>query len=255
MSPLRIESRYFQADGVSVIEIKEKAEGFPVGPAEAGKILGLPRTTLFRYDGPDVTRESVMRGNKTDDVRVYSDEALLRIAIETGRADIRPDLKGGLTVLSTEESVALVNIEWSQAQDAMGEHPKRYEYQGKNPEEIEEVAQVLQEQTGIIFRRLPENIYPEMPYVTPDDLVDSGTTHYSVSQLSLIVRSGEIPSVRIDRKVLLTPLSVKGILERQKASELGRLDLSGKRQGGGRRPGSKVEHQPRRKNPWPIEKK
>ena len=56
MSPRRIETRSITEQGIRVTQIKEADQRFDVGPADAMDILGVPRTTLFRYDGPDVRR-------------------------------------------------------------------------------------------------------------------------------------------------------------------------------------------------------
>jgi hypothetical protein len=121
MSPVRIKSQYYQTDGVKVTEIKEKADGFSVNPAEAGKILGMPRTTLFRYDGPDVQRETRVRGIVSEEMRVYPDEALLRIAIEGRRVNIQPDEETGLAMLSSEGTEAVLDIEWPRAQEKIND--------------------------------------------------------------------------------------------------------------------------------------
>lgn len=114
-------------------------------------------------------------------------------------------------------------------------------------------AKHLEEESGVIFRRAPDNFYPGMPYVTPDDLAESGITGYSISQINRLGASGEINIVRFDRKILLSPLSVQMLLEREQKSITGELDQSGDRRGGGRRAGAGKPHNPRRKNPWPTE--
>ena len=121
MSPKKVEIRYYQPDRVKVIEIKEKSEGFPAGSADASRILGMPRATLFRYDGSDIQRETVRRGPRTDEARVHNDEALLRIAIESGRVNMRPDDVTNLTVLSVEDCDAFLDIEWSHTQKFMND--------------------------------------------------------------------------------------------------------------------------------------
>lgn len=83
--------RYIEPESIGVTEIREKDEGFYVGSADASRILGMPRSTLFRYDGPDIERETVTRGSVTQEIRNFSDEALLRIAKVTGNAKISLD--------------------------------------------------------------------------------------------------------------------------------------------------------------------
>ncbi len=114
MSPLRIESSYSSSDDIKITEIKESATGFSVGPADAARILCLSRTTLFRYDAPDVSRIN-RQGVGVEGVREYNDHALLKIASETGRVEIKPDQDTGLTKLVSKEAVTLLNIKWDEA--------------------------------------------------------------------------------------------------------------------------------------------
>jgi hypothetical protein len=126
-------------------------------------------------------------------------------------------------------------------------------YEGPNPLNVEAKARRLQKRHGIMFRKLPKSIFPNMPYTTPDDFVESGATHYSLSQVNRTIREGDIPAARVDRKILLTPDSIEQLLERQQDSAAGELDQRGRRLGGGRRPGSSSRGQSRRKQPWPIQ--
>lgn len=130
---------------------------------------------------------------------------------------------------------------------------EEFSYEGPDPGEVEEQAIYLEAEHGVTFRRAPHNFYPGMSYVTPDDLIESGITSYSLSQVNRLVRSGVIDIVRFDRKILLTPTGVEQLLERQQKSQAGELDQSGQRPGGGRRAGSGERQPPRRKNPWPID--
>ena len=47
MSPLRIETLRVCPNGIKITEIKESDHSFTVGSAEAARILGTPKSTLF----------------------------------------------------------------------------------------------------------------------------------------------------------------------------------------------------------------
>lgn len=115
MSPVRIEQRFI-SNGFKITTCQSSIDGsrFNVGPARACDILDLSRTTLFRHDGPDITR--IVRGSKRE--RVYSDEALLRIALETKRVSFNPTKEGTRlrTTNKTQETVTDLDIPWEATQ-------------------------------------------------------------------------------------------------------------------------------------------
>ncbi len=116
MSPRRIESRSLDRNGTETTVIRENPIGFTVGSTDAARILGVTRTTLFRHGEQDVERvhPARRRGHKEWD-REYSDSALLRLAHETRKAQIRPDDNQEFTVLSTKNTETVLNIKWREA--------------------------------------------------------------------------------------------------------------------------------------------
>jgi len=111
MSPLRIERKYVDDRGVNHHDVEAANYEFVVGPADAAKILGIPRTTLFRHDGLDIDRMDAGNGPRRIQ-RVYTDRALLRIALEVGRADISRDT--GMIQLEAKGCKTLLNIPHSE---------------------------------------------------------------------------------------------------------------------------------------------
>lgn len=109
MSPIRIESEHTDKRGIKTRTVQSASYEFAVGVAEAVKILGIPRSTLLRYDGGDIQRVNAgKRGGSIQ--RVYTDRALLRIALEAGRADIHRDEGTGLVELKAKNCKTLLNI-------------------------------------------------------------------------------------------------------------------------------------------------
>jgi hypothetical protein len=72
MSPRRLELNLADPDGTRTTQTIESEVEFVVGPIYAAEILNLPRTTLSRYDGPDVRRVNSYRGGVGSE-RLYPD--------------------------------------------------------------------------------------------------------------------------------------------------------------------------------------
>jgi hypothetical protein len=87
-------------------------------------------------------------------------------------------------------------------------------YTGSNPVEVEETAARLLNE-GIIFQKIPNEVYPNMPYTTADELADSRATLYSSRHINRMISNGTIPAIDFNGKHLLTPESVEQLLQFQ----------------------------------------
>ncbi len=90
-------------------------------------------------------------------------------------------------------------------------------------EELEQLAQVhaMEDNVGITYRRIPEEIYPDMPYVTASDLIQTGVTDYQVSSLHNLLAGRNrkakdtIPSYQIGPTRVITPDGVEALIEHE----------------------------------------
>jgi hypothetical protein len=96
---------------------------------------------------------------------------------------------------------------------------------------------------GLVFDRLPKNIYSEMPIITIGQFLASGKAPYGKAMLYRLIRSGAVPSTSIAGQQFLTPLDVQQIL---KYSEESSKTIA---QRGGLMPGSKIKSKSYNSNP------
>lgn len=114
----------------------------------------------------------------------------------------------------------------------------RYIKPAQRRRDLEEIADNLSER-GIPFTRVPDEIYPGMPYITPKTLVDSGATRYSWRHILLLMRRREISGAHyIARTALLDPEGVLHLLKREQRS------VEENVRAGGRMPGRKNRKKP-----------
>ncbi len=111
------------------------------------------------------------------------------------------------------------------------------QYQQYPPSELMEAeleeARHLQRDRGIIFHRMPDDVYPGRPYVTQQDLIRGGVTRYSRQNISRLARDEQaIPALEIADRVLFPPGGVRTLLERERVAT---SDVSPRRRPGGAR--------------------
>jgi hypothetical protein len=124
------------------------------------------------------------------------------------------------------------------------EESLRLRYEGTEVAMVEEHARRLEEQEQVVFRYVPNDIYPGMPYTTSDDLSESGVVPYSHTHISRLVRSGEVEAVQMGGSMLITPRGAEQLIERSRKSVSGEPNSRG-----GRPPGPTGERKVRRKQP------
>lgn len=80
----------------------------------------------------------------------------------------------------------------------------------------EEAADRLSRERKVAFRRMPDGVYPGMPYVTQQELLEEGTVIFSRGSLSRLLHDQpDIPSVSIADRTVIPPSGVAEILARQ----------------------------------------
>lgn len=115
MSPRRIEHSHLLPDGSIFTWTREHPNGFPVGPTDAEKIVGISRTTLLRHS--DDIGVPLQRGGRgpLGKERMYSDAHLIKLASRTRHAALYCDAESGLAQLETEETITLLDIPFQEA--------------------------------------------------------------------------------------------------------------------------------------------
>ena len=77
-------------------------------------------------------------------------------------------------------------------------------------------ARQLEQEQGLAFHRMPEDVYPGKPYVTQQDLIRRGITRYSRQNVSRLTRDERsVPAMLIADRVLLPPAGVRTLLDRE----------------------------------------
>ena len=94
--------------------------------------------------------------------------------------------------------------------------------------EVEKAADQL-EASGVLFQKVPAEIYPGMRFISPNDLIEQGFTKYSRQQIAKLIRTGEIPAYSINGRIL-DPKGVEKLLERER-SRLAAPSLQGRKPG------------------------
>ncbi len=117
-------------------------------------------------------------------------------------------------------------------------------YAGPNVQQVEELALRLQQQSKVAFKRVPQEIYPGMPYTTADDIEESGEPGYSHAYVYRLAKEKQIDAVQMDGATLITPRGYEQLRQRAQKRASGELGSRG-----GRRPGPVKERQSRRKQP------
>jgi len=81
------------------------------------------------------------------------------------------------------------------------------------------LAEQLRAERGITFHEMPNTVYPGRPYVTQQDLVRQGITHYTRQNISRLSRSvGALVAMVIGDRVLLPPEAVEALIKREAAA-------------------------------------
>jgi hypothetical protein len=85
--------------------------------------------------------------------------------------------------------------------------------------QVEALAARLQDAHGITFRRVPESVYPGMPYVSAADLVRTGATKYTAARISQLLHSGELAGLSLSPTCcLIAPSGVEQLFARERVS-------------------------------------
>jgi hypothetical protein len=133
-------------------------------------------------------------------------------------------------------------------------HPNNRETRNQIPSSIPDVvaannalAAKFAKTHGVVFRQVPPELQPGMAYTVTDDLIDDGATQYSPSQISRIVRDGEIGAIQFEGKNLITPKGAEQLFAREDASRSGQLAVKDRNRGSGKRPGPRTQRSARRK--------
>lgn len=127
MSPLRIETCRYTVDGTKIRTIQSADKTFPLEPREVEKLLDLSKTTILNHED---RKNPPKRGKRDTEhwgaaARLYDDQTILRLAAETAQIDIRKASETGLTELVGEDSGALLDIPWSEAEKIIEEGRKK----------------------------------------------------------------------------------------------------------------------------------
>lgn len=91
----------------------------------------------------------------------------------------------------------------------------------------------------VLFRTLPNEVYPGMRYLKADDVSGINAIKYHPSYIRRLAQDGSengIPAIKVDGEVFLTPTSIEAILKRQEGrTRKGNQSL----RRGGRKPGDR----------------
>lgn len=146
------------------------------------------------------------------------------------RSDIVQEQRDGLVRLREKLSIVIRDLE---AENASLRRRLSRHQQYPPPELMEaelEEARHLQRDRGIIFHRMPDDVYPGRPYVTQQDLIRGGITRYSRQNISRLARDEQaVPVMEIADRVLFPPGGVRTLLERERVAA---ADVSPRRRPG-----------------------